>query len=81
MKVVNREKLLQVITARRKGNHTEFEIGVGYETDDSGVATGRIRMRTEQLDSGNSPVVASVSAEEALRLLTGLAAALEAIGK
>ena len=81
MRTVYGEKLLQVITARRKGNKTLFEIGIGYETDVNGSATGRVRIRTEQIESGNSPVVASVPADEAMCLLAGLQSALEAIAR
>ena len=79
MKNIPREKLLEVIVARRKGNRTEFEIGVGYESDTSGCPTGRIRIRTEQIASGVAPVVASLSVEEATRLLAGLTEALNII--
>lgn len=81
MKVVAGEKLLEIIVTRRKGNKTPFELGIGYETDSRGSATGRVRIRTEQIESGIAPLVASVSTDEACRLLTSLQDALDLIRK
>lgn len=66
MRKVAGERILKVVTARRKGrgghNQTEFELGVGYLVDANGDPTGKVVIRTEQVDTGVPPIVAILDA-------------------
>ena len=70
MKKIKGENIVQVIYAHRKGRNrvndqTRFELGVGYCLDDCGDPTGKIRIRTEQIESTVAPVVATLDLDVA----------------
>ena len=81
MKKVTDERILKIVSARRKGrwgnNQTEFELGVGYSVTEDGKPTGKVVIRTEQVESGVPPVVAILDAGIADDLCLGL---IDAIG-
>lgn len=81
MKSVEGEKLITIITARRKGTggvsrKTPFELGIGNVTDFRGRPTREIRIRTEQIASQVAPVVGTLTLSEARELLIGLQKAI-----
>lgn len=76
MKEVKGEKIITVVRVHRKGRNetdrTEFELGVGYCLNDDNNPTGQIRIRTEQIDSGVAPIVATLESDEAEEFCIGL---------
>ena len=78
MKVIKDEKLTGYVVANRKGgNHTPFEIGAGYQIDDSGDPTGKVYVRTEQIASSNSPAVVTMDVKTAEEHVLALLEAIE----
>ena len=52
LREVKGERILAVITARRKRNQKEFLLGVGIVLGSNEEPNGQIRIRNEQMDSG-----------------------------
>lgn len=75
MKTVAGEKIITVVKANRKGRgtnkQTAFEIGIGIVLDEQGNPTGKIRIRTEQIESGVAPVVGTIQLDKANTLCEG----------
>lgn len=76
MKDVEGEVIVRTFKVKRKGrgghDQTEFELGIGYCVDGNGKPTGEVRLRTEQIDSGVAPLVATIENECAEGFCTAL---------
>ncbi|OFX13713.1 MAG: hypothetical protein A2Z18_08675 [Armatimonadetes bacterium RBG_16_58_9] len=77
MKNVKGERIIAEIIARRKRNGTKFLLGVGIVLTRDDKPNGQIRIRTEQIESGVPPIVATLSLNAAQEFCDGLQEAIK----